>query len=122
MLARRMRTIRILLLGLLLMGLGTISVIADDCEALRRQLPQLQGRERVAALEQLYYCSLDSDDLDYQLHCINEYLAETRRQGLKDVEIDVLAERAAFFYNNDMNDSVFTVVRRDLETVKARQN
>ena len=122
MLARRLRTIRMLLLGLLLMGLGMISVLADDCEALRRQLPQLQGRERVAALEQLYYCSLDSDDLDYQLRCINEYLAETRRQGLKDVEIDVLAERAAFFYNNDMNDSVFTVVRRDLETVKASQN
>ena len=101
---------------------GVAGMLADDCGQLRQRLPHLQGTERVVALEQLYLCSQDSDDLDYQLQCINDYLAETQHQGLKDVEIDVLAERAAFFYNNDMNDSVFTVVRRDLETVKASGN
>lgn len=108
-----------MLLSTLVMGWGdAVFLYADNCEQLRIQLPLEHVQQRLTVLEQIYFCSLDSDDFDYQLHCVNELLAEARLQKNKKAEIDVLAERAALFYNNDKNDSVFTVVRRDLEIVK----
>ena len=108
-----------MLLSALMMGWGGLSVYADDCEQLRKELPSLSGKKLIQAYENIYYFSLDSDDFDYQLRCVNDYIAEAHRQGLKDVEVDALAERATLFYNNDKNDSIFTVVRKDLEFVKA---
>ena len=102
-----------------MIGWGGLSVSADDCEQLRKELPSLSGKKLIQAYENIYYCSLDSDDFDYQLRCVNDYIAEAHRQGLKDVEVDALAERATLFYNNDKNDSIFTVVRKDLEFVEA---
>jgi len=108
----------LLLLSTLVVGWGSNSAFAANCDSLRSVLPQLEGDARLSALSSLYECSLDSDDIYYQVSCINELLAEARRQKKPDVEVDVLAERAALFYNNDLNDSIFIVVRNDLERVK----
>ena len=115
----RLRTIILLLLSTLVMGWGNaVFLYADNCEQLRQSLKQKKGKELVLAYEKLYYCSLDSDDFEYQLRCVNDYIAEARHQGLKDVEVDALAERAVLFYNNAEDDSIITVVRKDLEIVK----
>ena len=115
----RLRTIILLLLSTLVMGWGdAVFLYADNCEQLRQSLKQKKGKELVLAYEKLYYCSLDSDDFEYQLRCVNDYIAEARHQGLKDVEVDALAERAVLFYNNAEDDSIITVVRKDLEIVK----
>ena len=107
------------LLSTLMMGWGDgVFVYADNCEQLRQSLAEKKGKELVLAYEELYYCSLDSDDFEYQLRCVNDYIAEARHQGLKDVEVDALAERAVLFYNNAKDDSIITVVRNDLEIVK----
>ena len=96
-----------------------MSVSADDCQELRQKLPQLQGKERVAALEQLYYCSMEEDDVDVQLKCVDEYVVEARRQGMKEDESFALAQRATLFYNYDMNDSIFEAIPRDMERVRS---
>jgi serine phosphatase RsbU (regulator of sigma subunit) len=107
------------LLSTLVTGWGVLSVSADDCQELRLKLPQLQGKERVAALEQLYYCSMEEDDVDEQLRCLDEYVAEARRQGMNDEEAFALSLRSALFYNNDMNDSIFNAIPRDMQRVKS---
>ena len=115
----KFRTIVLVLLSTLVTGWGVLSVSADDCQELRLKLPQLQGKERVAALEQLYYCSMEEDDVDEQLRCLDEYVAEARRQGMNDEEAFALSLRSALFYNNDMNDSIFNAIPRDMQRVKS---
>ena len=115
----KFRTIVLVLLSTLVTGWGVLSVSADDCQELRLKLPQLQGKERVAALEQLYYCSMEEDDVDEQLRCLDEYVAEARRQGMTDEEAFALSLRSALFYNNDMNDSIFNAIPRDMQRVKS---
>ena len=61
-----------MLLSALMMGWGGLTVYADDCEQLRKELPSLSGKKLIQAYENIYYCSLDSDDFDYQLRCVND--------------------------------------------------
>ena len=91
---------------------------AETADSLRRQLPTMKKAERLKAYETLLELSLEEDDVDYQLRCANDYLAEARRQKNNDEIINAMAQRAVIFYNNDMNDSILTVVRKDLEIVK----
>jgi tetratricopeptide (TPR) repeat protein len=66
------------------------------------------------ALGRLYDLSLESDDYQLQLNCLYDHLHEARRQGnVKNVCADLLT-RALFFYNYDLNDSLFFYVREDL--------
>lgn len=105
-----------------MIGWGGLTVSADDCEQLRKELPSLSGKKLIQAYENIYYCSLDSDDFDYQLRCVNDYIAEAHRQGLKDVEVDALAERVVLFFNNAKDDSIISVVPKDLEIVKESEH
>ena len=91
---------------------------AETADSLRRQLPTMKKAQRLKAYETLLELSLEEDDVDYQLRCANDYLAEARRQKNNDEIINAMAQRAVIFYNNDMNDSILTVVRKDLEIVK----
>ena len=76
------------------------------------------GDHRIKKLEAQFYASQDTDDVDYQLRCLDSLIAESRRQKASVVEVNALAERASLFYNYDMNDSVLIAVRRDMERVK----
>lgn len=90
------------------------SLYGNEAEEIRKQLPQLRGKERLNALGRLYDISLESDDYQLQLKCLYDRLAESRRQGnVKEVCADLLT-RALFFYNNEQNDSLFHYGREDL--------
>ena len=91
---------------------------ADESAALRQQLPTLKGAERLSALEQLYNLSQDSDDVDYQLRCLNEFHDEACRLDCLNEEASALASKALLFYNNDMNDSVLTIVPGYMKRLK----
>ena len=114
----RFRTIVLVLLSTLVTGWGALSVSADDCQELRQKLPQLQGKERVAALEQLSYCSMEEGTPEEQLAAIDNYAKEARLQDMADDEAFALSLRTTLFYNNDMNDSRFEATRRDMQRVR----
>ena len=97
---------------------NNIAVQADECDGLRQQVASMPHDSlRLQALEQIYYCSLENDDIDLQLRCVDDYVAEARLQH-SNMEGFGLATKATLFYNYDMNDSVLIAVPRDMERVK----
>ena len=114
--------ILLMLFSTLFMGWGSGMLHAESCQELRQQLQHLQGKERVAALEQLYYCTMEEGTLEEQLAAANEYAAEARRQGMEEDEAFALSIRTALFYNYDMNDSIFEATPRDMQRVRELGN
>ena len=99
---------------LLLLFLCSAAIYADEAADLRRDIPQLKGEYRVAAYDRLYQLSLGTDDIDYQLKCINDLLAETHHQGNLKAEGDARARKIILFYNTDLNDSIYEQVHPTL--------
>ncbi len=80
---------------------------------------ELSGKELLSHLEQSYYESQATGDFTLQLKCVNAYLDEARHlKSAVDIQ-NALALRASLFYNNDMNDSIFSVIPNDLEELKS---
>ena len=101
-----------------MMGWESISLAATKVDSLRAQLGSAEGKDRIQILYKIYNAYQETDNVSGQLKCLDEVVAETRRQKERLMEADVLAERASLFYNYDMNDSVLIAVRRDMERVK----
>ena len=111
------------LLTTLLTGWEGMSVAsADGCDSLRLQLSALEGEKRVAAFEQLYYCSMEEGSFDEQLQCVDDYIREARRQHMTEEEAFAMAQKGTLFYNNDMNDSVFDAFPSMMERMRVLEN
>jgi len=91
----------------LLLLVVTVCIFGDEAEKLRKQLPSVQGKERFGILQKLYDLSLETDDLDYQLKCINDWINEARHQGDHSEEGNARVLKMTLFYNTDLNDSLF---------------
>ncbi len=113
-----LRTITIFLLSAAFLLLGKGVVWADASSELRQRLATLEGPDRLATLEQLCYLSQDSDNINYQMRCIDEFMNEARRQDSINQVVHAMVLKAALFYNNDMNDSVFNVIPHYMEYAK----
>lgn len=109
---------RAMLIPAVLAWWGGLAVSADEIATLREQLDTASDLYRISIVEKIYYKSLETDDLDYQYRCVNDLIAEARRQKNDTLEAKTMGERTVFFYNNAMDDSVLTVTRRDMERVK----
>ena len=96
-----------MLFSTLFMGWGSGMLHAESCQELRQQLQHLQGKERLAVLEQIFYCTQESGSVEEQLDAVNDYIKEAKRQENKEEEAFALTQKSTLFYNNDMNDSVF---------------
>ena len=107
-----------LLFSALLLGWLAFPVTAGKMDDLQAKLAKAKGQKRIKILEQIYNLSVETEDLEYQLNCLNNLLAESRKQKNRVAEVNALCDRAVFFYNNDLNDSVLIAVRRDMERVK----
>ena len=92
---------------LLLLFLCSAAIYADEAADLRRKIPHLKGKHLIAAYGRLYQLSLGSDDIDYQLKCINDLIAECHRQNLREEEGDARVQKIILFYNTDLNDSIY---------------
>ena len=103
------------LLTPLLFCLAALTVQADETGALRKKLPTLKGEELLKAYYKLYFISLETDDLDYQLRCVNDFISEAHRQGNRDLEGEARVEKMTFFYNNSINDSIYEQVPHTLK-------
>ena len=97
------------------MLVGKGDVYADASDDLRQRLNTQKGGDRLVTLEQLYFLSQDSDDVNYQMRCIDDYMHEARSQDSILQEIYAISLKAVLFYNNDMNDSVFNAIPRYME-------
>ena len=101
---------------------ATVCVFGDRAEDFRKALPSLKGDDRINALQELYNLSLESDDVDYQLKCINELIAESHRQGQTDVECDAKVHKMTLLYNADLNDSIYEQVPPTLEFLESKKS
>ena len=99
----------------LLLCLSAACIHADETAEIRDSLPHLKGYDRIDALNSLYYLSLDSDDVDYQLRCINDLIAECHRQGNRKEEADARVTKLTHFYNCDLSDSIYEQTKPTLE-------
>ena len=94
----------------------------DQAEDLRKQLPSANKEERLGILQKLYDLSLETDNLDYQLKCINQLIDEAHRQGNTDEEGDARVLKMTLFYNSDLNDSIYEQVPHTLELLGSTQS
>jgi serine phosphatase RsbU (regulator of sigma subunit) len=97
---------------------SSVSIFADETEELRKQLPKASDTERLEIYTKIYFLSLETDNVDYQLRCVNDMIAEAHRQGLKKDEGDNRVQKMNFFYNNDFNDSIYEQVPPLLEFLR----
>ena len=110
-------------LTILLMSIfSTVALFADQTEDLRKKLAQTKGPERITILQNLYDLSLEFDDLDYQLRCINQLIDECQKQDATHEEADARVLKIILFYNNDLNDSIYEQVPPTLEFLASTQN
>jgi len=91
----------------LLLDLFVVGIHADQAADIRNSLSTMKGDERIQAYGRLYMLSLEGDDIGYQLKCVNDLIAEAHRQGNRNKEGDALVEKMTFFYNTDLNDSIY---------------
>ena len=103
------------LLTPILFCLAFSTVQAGEAENLRKTMTTLKGEDLIKAYYRLYGISLETDDIDYQLRCVNDYIAEARRQGNRKYEGFARVEKITFFYNNNFNDSVYDQVPQTLK-------
>ena len=103
----------------LLLCLTSTAISADEVEDTRQMLPKLEGTERIEAYAKLYILSLEGDDVDYQLRCVNDLIVETHRQGNDKREGDARAEKMMLFYNTGLNDSIYEQAHPTLDILAA---
>lgn len=94
----------------ILLLLSAASINADIVDELRGELSHADMEKRINIYGRLYFLSLETDDVDYQLRCVNDLITEAHRQGKKKKEGDVRVQKIVFFYNNDFNDSIYEQV------------
>jgi serine phosphatase RsbU (regulator of sigma subunit) len=99
----------------LLLCLSTAAIHADRAEDLRKSLPQLKGDALIQAYGELYACSLEGEDVDYQIKCVNDLIAESHRQGNHEKEGDARVQKMMLFYNVGINDSIYEQVHPTLD-------
>ena len=86
----------------------TVSIVnANETDEIRKALPTLKGDKLIDSYGRLYVLSLESDDIDYQIQCVNDYINEAHRQGNHQEEAHARVEKITLFYNNDYNDSIY---------------
>ena len=95
---------------------------ADKAAELRSRLPKAGNEERSDILMQLYYMSLETDDVAYQICCINDVIKEAQRQKKPDSEGEARVFKMTLLYNTDLNDSLFLQAPATLEFLRTHQS
>ena len=95
-----MRFVRLVIITI--MQISALVVFADKTAEIRNLIPLQKGADLLQSYKNLIVLSRDSNDLSYQLRCINDLLRETQRQGVLNEEDDAWVEKMTFFYNNEL--------------------
>ena len=94
----------------------------NEAEEIRKSIPQLKGERQVEAYERLYWLSLDDDDQDYQLKCINDLITVCQQQGNRERECGSRAMKIVLFYNNELDDSLYEQVPATLDFLRSNKS
>jgi serine phosphatase RsbU (regulator of sigma subunit) len=103
------------LVFIILLCVSAVCSHAGETEDLRNALNTAQGERRLLIYGKLYMLSLETDDADYQLKCVNDLIAEAHRQGNKRKEGDYKVIKMVLLYNLNMNDSIYEQVPKTIE-------
>lgn len=103
---------------LLIMTLMGPLFAMTPADSIRREMKTLSGKALLQAHCNLCRLASAGNDLDYELRCVRDYLAEAIRQ--EDVEAEGLARvnQLYCYYNYDMIDSLFLSLPGHLEALK----
>ena len=104
-------------MSVLLLSVGTGTARADEAEQLEKRISLAHGDAKIVYMIQRYQLSLLTDDVQRQVSSLNAAVDEARRQQNDEKLAALLAERAQFFYNRGMRDSVVAYVPNDRETL-----
>ena len=85
---------------------------------LKKDLPQMEGKDRIHYFDRIFQVSLEECSLKEQWGYLNDFLLEARRQNDKEEEATARIVRIGWFFNNNLNDSVFLYTHEDLEFYK----
>ncbi|MGP1537128.1 tetratricopeptide repeat protein [Bacteroides heparinolyticus] len=105
------------ILFILILSAG--SVCADSpADSIRREMKRLGGKELLQAHSDLCRLAAIQDDMQYELRCIREYLAEALKQ--KDAEAEGMARvrQLYCYYNYDEPDSILFYLPESLKSLK----
>ena len=85
---------------------------------LKNDLPNKKGKDRIHYFDKIFQVSLEECDIQEQWGYLNDLLQETRRQNDKEEEAIARIVRIGWFFNNNLNDSVFLYTHEDMDFYK----
>ena len=101
---------------------SVLAIHADEASEIRASLSKLKGRSLLAAYDRLCVLSRDSDDLHYQLACLNDLIAEAERQQDWVKSSEARVKKMIAFYNAELDDSLYEQIRPTLEFLREKQS
>lgn len=105
------------LLFIFMLSAGSIYAVTP-ADSIRREMKHLEGKELLQAYRNLCRLATAQDDMQYELRCIREFLAEALKQ--KDAEAEGLARATQLYcyYNYDKLDSILFFLPESLKSMK----
>ena len=101
----------------LILSIGSVYAISP-ADSIRREMNRLRGKELLQAHSNLCQLAATQDDMQYELRCIREFLAEALKQ--KDAEAEGMARvrQLYCYYNYDNLDSILFYLPASLKSMK----
>ena len=101
----------------LILSIGSVYAISP-ADSIRREMNHLRGKELLQAHSNLCQLAATQDDMQYELRCIREFLAEALKQ--KDAESEGMARvrQLYCYYNYDNLDSILFYLPASLKSMK----
>lgn len=97
-----------------------VHVSADSrIDSIRHELPRMNDEQRLLALSNIARIAHSGDDMDTEVKCVHDYLAEARRQNAVDAEGDASLSLLYCFDNYERPDSIMHYLPEFLERMKA---
>ena len=104
---------------LFILMLSDASVCADSpADSIRRELKNLEGKELLQAHSKLCRLAASQDDMQYELRCIREFLAEALKQKDTEAEGKARVMQLYCYYNYDKADSILFYMPESLKSMK----
>ena len=95
----------ITLLFVITLSVGRMCAITP-ADSVRTEMKHLQGEQLLQAYRYLCRLAAAEDNMNYELRCIREYLAEALRQKDKEAEAQARVTQLYCYYNYEMTDSI----------------
>ena len=105
----------ILFISLILLSVASF---ASDIDDIRASIPSMSDAERIKAYDAIYNLSLVTEDTAFQVHCIYDMINEARRQGNVGEEAISRMTLISFFYNYDLNDSLYAHAHEQMDFMR----